>query len=203
MAKADLSKALQELYFPPTDKPVAVDVPAMNFVMVDGIGDPNVSKDFQEALGALYTVAYTMKFMFKKGSKERSHVVMPLEALWWKDDMEDFFKADKSTWQWTAMIMQPEFVSEDLYKKARDEAKRKKNPPGLEKLRFGMFEEGISAQIMHIGPYSAEKPNIEKLHKFIYDSGHKLRGKHHEIYLSDPRRSKPEKFKTVIRQPME
>jgi hypothetical protein len=203
MAKGGLSKALQELYFPPMDKPVAVDVPAMNFVMVDGVGDPNTSKDFQEALGALYTVAYTMKFMFKKGSKERSHVVMPLEALWWKDDMEDFFKADKSTWQWTAMIMQPEFVTEDLYKKAREEAKRKKNPPGLEKLRFERFEEGISAQIMHIGPYSAERPNIEKVHKFIYDSGHKLRGKHHEIYLGDPRRAKPEKFKTVIRQPME
>jgi len=203
MAKKDLSNEMQELYFPPSKEPVAVKVPKMNFLMVDGKGDPNSSKDFQEAIGALYSLAYTMKFMLKLGPKKINFVVMPLEALWWADDMKDFMTANKGAWKWTAMIMQPSHVTRDLLAKAKEEiVRKKKDVPGLAKVRLEALEEGLSAQIMHIGPYNAERPTIEKLHKFIAENGHKPSGKHHEIYMSDPRRSKPEKLKTVIRQPM-
>jgi hypothetical protein len=130
--------------------------------------------------------------------------VMPLEALWWTDEGTDFLTAEKKAWSWTAMIAQPDHVTEELVEKARTEiVRKKKTVPGLDKARLEMFEEGLSAEIMHVGPYAGERPTIEKLHKYITDSGHKLRGKHHEIYMSDPRRSKPEKWKTVVRQPME
>ncbi len=203
MAKKDLSKDLQALYFPSSNEPTTVGVPKMNFLMVDGRGDPNKSKDFQDAIGALYSLSYTMKFMIKLGTTKVEHIVMPLEALWWTDEGVNFLTAGKETWNWTAMIAQPDHVTKDLVSKAREEiVRKKKEVPDLDKVRFEEFDEGISAQIMHIGPYSAERPNIEKLHKYIADSGHALRGKHHEIYLSDPSRSKPEKLKTVIRQPM-
>jgi len=204
MAKKDLSKELQELYFPPSKEPIAVKVPKMKFLMADGRGDPNTCKDFQEAIGALYSLSYTMKFMLKFGPEKKEHMVMPLEALWWTDKGTDFFSAGKETWNWTAMIAQPEHVNNELIAKTRQELVRKKKVvPGIDKVRLVEFEEGLSAEIMHIGPYNGERPTIEKVHKFIRDSGHRLRGKHHEIYLSDPRRSKPEKLKTVVRQPME
>jgi hypothetical protein len=201
MAKSDLSKELQELYFPSDKHFVTVKVPKMNFLKVDGMGDPNTSKDYIEAIGGLYTVAYTMKFMFTKGSKERSHVVMPLEGLWYAS-AQDFLKGNKGNWKWTAMLMQPEFVTSEIFEKARNEAKRKKNPPGLEKLRFEEFDEGLSAQILYLGPYADEGPTIQRLHEYIHAEGHDARGGHHEIYLSDPNRTAPQKLKTVIRQPM-
>ena len=204
MAKKDLNQELQELYFPSAKEPTVVKVPKMNFLLVDGRGDPNTSKAFQEAIGALYSLSYTMKFMLKFGPKKVEHIVMPLEALWWTDKGTDFMTASKDCWNWTAMIAQPDHVTKDLVAKARDEiTRKKKDVPGLDKVRFEAFDEGLSAQIMHIGPYAGERPNIEKLHKFITDSGHKPRGRHHEIYMSDPRRCKPEKLKTVIRQPVE
>jgi hypothetical protein len=203
MAKKDLSKELQALYFPPSDEPTEVRVPKMNFLMVDGRGDPNKSKEYQDAIGALYSLSYTMKFMIKLGTTKVEHIVMPLETLWWTDKGVDFLTAGKDTWNWTAMIAQPDHVTENLVSKAIEEiVRKKKDVPALDKVRFEEFDEGLSVQIMHIGPYSAERPNIEKIHKFITDSGHTLRGKHHEIYLSDPNRSRPEKLKTVVRQPM-
>ena len=131
---------------------------------------------------------------------------MPLEGLWWTDDMAQFSTENKGIWKWTAMIMQPEYVTKDLVTKAFEQVEKKKNPPALSKMRFESFHEGLSAQIMHIGPYSAEGPTIKKLHSFIKEKGYEFDGlvqKHHEIYLSDPRRTAPEKMKTVIRQPME
>jgi hypothetical protein len=203
MAKKDLNKEMQELYFPPSKEPVAVKVPKMNFLMVDGKGDPNSSKAFQEAIGALYSLSYTMKFMLKFSPKKIDYVVMPLEALWWSDNKDDFLTANRDAWKWTAMIMQPHHGTKNLLVKAKEEiVRKKKEVPGLDRVRFEPFEEGLSAQIMHIGPYSTEKPTIERLHKFVEDSEHKLTGKHHEIYMSDPRRAKPEKLKTVIRHPM-
>jgi hypothetical protein len=203
MAKKDLSKEMQALYFPPSNEPIEVRVPKMKFLMVDGKGNPNDSKDFQEAIGALYSLSYTMKFMLKFGPEKLPHLVMPLEALWWTPG-RPFNPDDKAGWSWTAMIAQPEHVDEDLVTKAKQElVRKKKDVPAINKVRLEEFEEGLSVEIMHIGPYSAEKPNIEKVHKFIIDGGHKLRGKHHEIYMSNPRRSNPEKFKTVVRQPME
>jgi hypothetical protein len=189
MAKKDLSKEMQVLYFPPSMEPITVKVPRMKFLMVDGKGDPNTSTDYREAIGALYSLSYTMKFMLKFSKSKVEHVVMPLESLWWTEKGTDFFSAEKKSWNWTAMISQPEHVTKEL--------------PGLEKVRLEEFEEGLSAEIMHIGPWTAERETIEKLHKYILDSGHKLRGRHHEIYMSDPRRAKPEKLKTVVRHPMD
>ncbi len=206
MAKKDLSPDLQKLYFPSPKDPEFVEVPPMRFIVVEGKGDPNTSKEYQDAIGALYSVAYTAKFTLKKAAKEKDFVVMPLESLWWSEEREDFANAPKSEWSWKAMIMVPKHVDETVVRETISQLKKKgkdKDLPGLARLKLEEFEEGNSAQIMHIGPYSAERPTIEKLHKFIADNGRKLRGRHHEIYLGDPRRSKPEKLKTVVRQPCE
>ena len=201
MEKTDYKKALKELYNPSVKEPSIVNVPEMNYLMIDGTGYPGTSKDYMDSIEALYTVSYTLKFMIKK-EKGIDYGVLPLEGLWWADDMTDFIKGNKDNWKWTSMIMQPEHVTKELYEKALDAAKKKKDLPALSKMRFEKYDEGLCAQIMHIGPYSAEGPTIEKLHKYIKEKGYDLRGKHHEIYLSDPRRSAPEKMKTVIRQPV-
>ncbi len=202
MGKFDYKRDLKELYFPPSKNPVLVDVPGMNFVMVDGSGNPNNSKEFQAALEVLYGLSYTAKFALKKQGKGEEYVVPALEALWWSPDAEEFDLEAKDEWLWTAMIMQPPAVTAELIEAAADELRRKKNPAALDRARFEAFTEGLSAQIMHIGPYSAERPTIERLREFIEENGHSLRGKHHEIYLGDPRRTAPEKLKTVIRQPV-
>lgn len=201
MTKVDFKKELKSLYKASPKSAVVVDVPKMNFLIIDGKGDPNTAKEYKDAVEALYAVSYTLKFMVKK-EKTVDYVVLPLEGLWWVDDMTQFSMENKDEWKWNSMIMQPEYVTEDMISRALEQVKKKKNPPALSKMRFESFHEGLSAQIMHIGPYSAERPTIEKLHNFIRENGHGLRGKHHEIYLSDPRRSAPEKIKTIIRQPI-
>jgi hypothetical protein len=202
LAKIDLRKELKHLYNPPKKEAVIVDVPPMSFLMIDGSGDPNTSPAFRAAMEALYSMSYTLKFAVKK-RLGIDYTVMALEGLWWSGDLAAFdFALDKNRWQWTMMMMQPEMVTAALVEEARAEVEKKRNPPALAKLRFAPFHEGLSAQIMHVGPYSDEKPTIEKLHRFIRDSGYELAGKHHEIYLGDPNRSAPEKLKTVIRQPM-
>lgn len=186
----------------PSAKEVAVvDVPQMNFLMIDGRGDPNKAQEYREAVEALYAVSYTLKFLIKK-EKGVDYAVMPLEGLWWADDMAKFSVERKDEWKWISMIMQPEYVTMDFVNSAIEQVRRKKNPPALAKTRFKNFEEGLSAQIMHIGPFSAEGPTIKRLHDFIKGKGYALRGKHHEVYLSDPRKVAPEKMRTVIRQPV-
>lgn len=202
MEKVDFKKELKHLYNPSKKEIVTVDVPEMNFLMIDGKGDPNTAKEYQDALEAMYSVAYTLKFMLK-GEGKADFVVMPLEGLWWVPDMEFFSEKDKGSWLWTSMIMQPEHVTKEDYERAVKEAGEKKDLPSLPKMRLEKYGEGLSAQIMYIGPFSDEGPTIERIHKYIIESKHELRGKHHEIYLSDPRRTKPERLKTVIRQPME
>ncbi len=201
MEKIDFKKELKHLYIPSKKECSVVDVPAMQFLMVDGQGDPNTAESYKEALGVLYSVAYTLKFMIKLGPQEVNFTVMPLEGLWWVEDMNLFSQEDKDAWQWTAMIMQPEFVTEEIFQEARVEAERKKGLPGFDRIRLAEYDEGRSAQIMYIGPYADEAPTIERLHAFIREQGGTLKGKHHEIYLGDPRRTAPEKLKTVIRQP--
>jgi len=201
MKKTDLKKELKQLYNPPEKEAVIVDVPKMNFLMVDGQGDPNTAQEYRDAIEALYAVSYTLKFMIKKG-EEVDYVVMPLEGLWRAEDMTKFNMGNKDAWEWTSMIMQPPYVTQELVQKALKQVEERRNLPALSKMRFGSFHEGLSVQIMHIGPYSAEGPTIERLHNFIREKGYGLRGKHHEIYLSDPRRSKPGKLKTIIRQPI-
>jgi hypothetical protein len=202
MKKVDLKKELKHLYQPPKDRVVQVDVPAMNFLMVDGEGDPNTAQSYRDALEVLYPLSYTLKFLVKKGPKAVDYGVMPLEGLWWADDMSTFSVEDKSKWKWTLMIMQPSYVKKAMVDTAIAEVKRKRNPIALSKVRFETFPEGKAAQIMHIGPFSEEGPTIEKVHNFIDECGRKRSGKHHEIYLSDIRKADPKKWKTIIRQPM-
>ncbi len=202
MAKFDYKKDLKELYFPPSKNPVLVDVPEMNFVMVDGSGDPNNSTQFQEAIEVLYGLSYTAKFALKKQGTGEEYVVPALEGLWWSPDMDVFVMGAKDKWLWTLMIMQPPAVTAELMAAASEELRKRKNPTALDRARFEAFTEGLCAQIMYIGPYSEEGLTIAGLHEFIKESGHSLRGKHHEIYMGDPRRTAPEKLKTVIRQPI-
>lgn len=199
--KIDFKKELGDFYRPSKKKVTIVDVPDMGFLMLDGKGDPNKAQEYKDAIETLYSTAYTLKFIIKKEQKV-DYVVMPLEGLWWTEDNTRFSIDHKEMWKWTSMMMQPEFITEMLVRKAIKEVKKKKNPSSLSKLRYERFNEGLSVQIMHIGPFSEEGPTIRRIHDFIKKNGYEIRGKHHEIYLSDPRRSKPKNMKIVIRQPI-
>jgi hypothetical protein len=202
--KLDLKKKYKELYDPSKKEISLVTVPAFNFLMIDGEGNPNTSKDFQAGMEAIFSVSYTLKFMFKQGKLGRKvpdYGVMPAEGLWWMDDMSQFSVENKARWKWTIMLMQPDFATHDDIEKAKEAAAKKKPNAALSKLRFERYNEGLSAQIMFIGPFAEEGPTIQKIHQFIKDKGLVIGGKHHEIYLSDMRRTPPEKLKTVIRQP--
>lgn len=202
MEKIDYKKQLKHLYRSSAKKVEIVEVPQMNFLMVDGEGDPNTSQSFSDAIEVLYPVSYTLKFVAKKGDTGVDYGVLPLEALWWADDMTAFSTGNKAAWKWTLMIMQPEFITLKMVNEALDEVERKQRPVSLPLVRFEGFKEGKAAQIMHLGPFADEGPTIEKVHCFIEDNGSRSNGKHHEIYLSDIRRAAPEKWKTIIRQPM-
>lgn len=202
MKKIDLKKELKHLYQPSAREVVQVDVPTMNYLMVDGEGDPNTSQRFSETVEALYAVSYTVKFTVKKSDLATDYGVMPLEGLWWADDMSKFSIEDKSNWKWTLMIMQPDFITKEMVDVAIAEVRKKKNPAAISSVRFEALTEGKCAQILHIGPFSEEGPTVQKVHAFI-DSRGKRTGKHHEIYLSDTRKADPLKWKTVIRQPMQ
>ncbi|MEE9306066.1 MAG: GyrI-like domain-containing protein [Spirochaetia bacterium] len=202
MQKIDFKKRLKQLYSAPAKVPVIVEVPPMNFIMIDGAGDPNTSLEFQQAVEALFSTSYTLKFMIKKGPLAIDYGVLPLEGIWWADDMASFTAGDKSSWKWTLMIMQPEYVTPELFEQALEQVGKKKELPALDQLRFESFHEGLSAQVLHVGPFSEEGPTIERLHRFIHDNGYSRSGKHREIYLSDLRRAAPEKLKTIIRQPI-
>ncbi len=200
MNKIDLKKELKQLYLASAKEVVLVDVPPMKYLMIDGKGDPNTSLEYAQAVEALFAVSYAVKFMVKKSAQAIDYGVMPLEGLWWADDMAAFNANDKADWKWTMMIMQPGFVSDELIAAAMREA-QKKELPALHRLRLEWFAEGRCAQVLHIGPFSTEGPTIERLHQFIDEISARC-SKHHEIYLSDIRRAAPEKWKTIIRQPM-
>lgn len=199
----DYKKELKEFYSGRISQPTTVIVPKMNFLMVDGHGDPNTSQEYIDAIQALYPVAYTIKFLCKN-KYGQDFGVMPLEGLWWAEDMAEFSTDDKSNWLWTMMIMQPEIVDETKFSEAVNLVKQRKEPASLDKVRFESYDEGRAAQVMYIGPYSDEGPTIMKLHEFIQNQGGALTNTnkhHHEIYLGDPRRTAPDKLKTIIRQP--
>ncbi len=200
MKKIDFKKDLKHLYQPSAKEVALVEVPAMNFLMIDGQGDPNTSPSYQQAVEALFSVAYAIKFKVKK-TLAIDYGVLPLEGLWWADDMATFSVDDKSAWKWTMMIMQPGFVSAAMVRDVIAEVKKKKDLPALALLRCAPFNEGKCAQILHVGPFSAEGPTVAKVHAFIAAIG-KRSDKHHEIYLSDIRKADPSKWKTVIRQPV-
>ncbi len=203
MPTYDWKKEYKSLYFPPA-RPVMIDVPPMNFLMIDGHGDPNNNPQYQAAIEALYSLSYTLKFAVKKAGGV-DYAVFPSEGLWWEADMAQFSLEHKERWDWTMMIAQPEPVDTEWVERARSEALKKKGA-GLEAalrlVRFEHFAEGPAAQIMHTGPFANEGPVIAGLHAFIAAQGCERRGKHHEIYLSDFRRTAPETLKTVIRQPV-
>lgn len=204
MLTLDSTKDLKRLYNPPVKEVVLVEVPRMNFLMVDGQGNPNTSQEYRQAVEALYSLSYTLKFMIKKGPEGIDYKVDPLEGLWWVDNMAEFSLENKEVWKWTMLIMQSEWVTVELLEQARGEAVKKKKELAdtLGKVRFESFEEGLAVQVMHTGPYSAEGPTVERLHKFAWAQGYRLHQKHHEIYLSDPRKAAPEKMKTIVRQPV-
>ena len=201
MEKVDYRKTMKEFYNP-SRTPVIVDVPELRYLMIDGKGYPGTSQEYQDAIEALYPVAYSLRFGLKKAGI-LDYKVMPLEGLWWAKDIDAFtIDSRKDEWLWTSMIMQPPLVTTDLYQEAIKKVNKKKNLVALPKMRLEIYNEGMSVQIMHIGPFSEEGPVIEKMHQYAFDQGYELRGKHHEIYLSDFRKTAPEKLRTVIRQPI-
>ena len=201
MKTIDLKRSLKAFYTASASKPAIIDVPALNALMVDGTGDPN-GPAFQEAVGSLYSVAYTLKFAFKK-NKDIDYPVMALEGLWCADDPTAFLSGQRDEWKWTIFIVLPDVVTRKDVAEAVAAVKKKAKFPRFPEVRFEKFAEGKAAQVMHIGPYAAEGPTIEGLHRFIAEQGYRLRGWHHEIYFGDPRRAAPEKLKTIIRQPIE
>jgi hypothetical protein len=203
MSKINFKRELKHLYQPSAKKFTVVDVPPMQFLMIDGHGDPNIAQEYKDAIEALYGVAYTIKFKSKQ-ELDKDYTVPPPEGLWWAEDMDSFTTSqDKSKWDWTMMIMQPEWITQAMVEEAVATVDKKKGLPALSRLRLETYHEGLSVQILHIGSYEDEGPTIAKMHhEFMPVNGYEPRGKHHEIYLSDPRRVAPEKMKTVVRQPV-
>lgn len=191
----------KNLYAPSAKAPAILEVPALQFIMVDGHGDPNVAPEYVAAVQTLYGLAYTLKFHIKK-TLGIDYGVMALEGLWWTPDMTTFSTARKSDWNWTMMIMQPDLVTPALFEEAKKQAVAKGKAPLAEKARLETFHEGTCVQILYFGPYADEGPTIASLHQFATNQGYTLTGKHHEIYMNDPRKVVPEKIKTIIRQPI-
>ena len=199
MASIDLKKLYREHYTAPLGRPALVEVPLRSFLMSDGRGDPNTSQEYADAIAALYAVAYGIRAAIKRSTGD-GYTVMPLEGLWWNEDMASFSVDDKSDWVWRMMICQPDVVTDDLAGTVISDVTAKK---GLAAgVRLDTYHEGHAAQVMHIGPYAEEAPTIRLLHDFIAAEGLALTGLHHEIYLGDPRKADPAKLKTIIRQPV-
>ena len=208
----DLRKQYKGLYNPSAKKPILVEVPRLQFAMIDGAiekgSGPGKSPLFAEATQALYSISYTLKFMLKKRKTNAiDYPVMALEGLWWVEDgMFDI--TVKDNWFYTLMILQPDVITKDIFAEGLEAVRKKKgDSPALSKLRLTNFEEGLCMQVMHIGSYATEPATIERMRAFALENGYRDRvgpnGKHHEIYLGDPRKAKPEKLKTVLRHPLE
>ena len=200
MEKYDVKRARRELYSATKDFTV-VDVPPLQYLAVDGHGDPNTATAYTEAVEALYSVAYTVKFASKGLGQD--FVVGPLEGLWRADDPAAFVAGDKAAWDWTMLINQPDWITPEMVAAAIEKAGTKKPLPALDRLSLRTFEEGQSVQILHVGSYDDEGPTLARLHH-EYMPAHQLtfNGDHHEIYLSDPRRVAPAALKTILRQPV-
>jgi hypothetical protein len=200
--KYDIKKAHKALYAPSSTDFTLVDVPELRYLAVDGHGDPNTAPAYAEAIEALFGVAYTLKFE-SKNALGRDFVVGPLEALWRAEDMGAFTSRDKDAWDWTAMIVQPDWITAEMVDAAVAKLRSKKPLPAIEKLRPLTLNEGQSVQILHTGSYDDEGPILDRLHhEYLPAHGLTFNGDHHEIYLSDARRTEPSKLKTVLRQPV-
>jgi hypothetical protein len=212
MKTLDLKKDLKYLYMPSAKKVEIVKVPKLQFAMIDGAiekgSEPGKSTGFQEATQALYSISYTLKFMLKKRKVNPiDYPVMALEGLWWVED--GFFDITvKDNWFYTLMILQPDVITQDVFAEGLEQVRKKRgDSAALTKLRLDRFEEGLCMQTMHIGPYAAEPATVERMRAFAAENGYRDRvgpnGKHHEIYMGDPRKAAPEKLKTVLRHPIE
>ncbi|MGH1576794.1 GyrI-like domain-containing protein [Planktotalea sp.] len=200
MSKIDFKKSLKHLYVPSKKDFSVVDVPTMNFVKIDGAGPPG-NKSYVKACEWLFPISYGLKFMSKL-ELGRDYGVPPLEGLWWADDMSAFTQDRREEWKWTLMIMQPDWITNTLFERALEKPMKKQGSLP-ETLRFEPFAEGKCVQILHLGPFSEEGPTLARLHnEYMPQNGLTWNGKHHEIYLSDPRKSAPEKLRTVLRQPV-
>lgn len=207
--KLDYKKAYKELY-QPGKKPQMIDVPEMTFIQVEGKGNPNTSEDYKRAMEILYGLSFTIKMSKMSGKQPEGYfeyVVPPLEGLWWVEDETFDGKniTDKDRFCWISMIRQPEFVTDKVFEWAKGELRKKKPELDFTGVRLVRFTEGLCGQVMHVGPYDDEPETIEKLEQYIKESGYVSdlsdTRRHHEIYLGDPRRTKPENLKTVIRHP--
>jgi hypothetical protein len=201
MQTYDIKRERKDLYAPKRGDLELVDVPDMNFLMIDGHGDPNTSASYREAVEALYTASYALRAA-AKAKLARVHAVAPLEGLWSADDLEVFRTRDKRAWDWTMMIAQPDWITRELTDTVLA-AEHKKQLPALGLIRFERYAEGRSVQILHVGSYDDEGPTLERLHvAFLPANGLVPSGRHHEIYLSDARRTDPARLKTILRQPV-
>lgn len=212
MEKLDLKKTLKAFYQPSAKAPEIIQVPRFQFAMLDGANEPGIlpgdSPAFQEAVSALYGISYTLKFMLKLRPVDPiNYPVMALEGLWWVEDgLFDIRVPDN--WRWTVMILQPEKITPELFAEGLAQLRKKRGDlPAFSRLRLEAFEEGLCVQLMHIGPYATEPANVDRMHAFAAQQGYHAwlgsGGKHHEIYMSDPRKAAPEKMKTVLRHPIE
>lgn len=211
MKTLDLKKDLKAFYQPSAKKPEIIAVPRFQFMMIDGAiekgSEPGKSPAFAEATQALYGIAYTLKFMLKKRKTNAvDYPVMALEGLWWVEDGK-FDITVKDNWFYTLMMLHPDLVTQEMFEETREQVRKKRgDSPALSKLRLGFFEEGLSVQMMHIGPYATEPATLKTMLDFAAEQGYHdrvgLGGKHHEIYMSDPRRVDPAKMKTVLRHPV-
>ena len=198
----DIKRERRDLYAPRAGEFALIDVPELSFLMVDGHGNPNAADAYREAVEALYAMSYTARFAAKK-QLDRVHVVGPLEGLWWAENPDVFLTGSKEDWSWTMMIHQPDWITQELVDSALITVAKKKELPALEKLRFERFAEGLSVQTLHVGSYDDEAPVIARMHhEFLPSQNLVLRGKHHEIYLGDPRKVEAAKLRTVLRQPV-
>jgi len=200
--KVDLRSRYKELYKASAMEPQLVKVPKLPFLMIDGQGNPG-GLEFQDAVGTLYGTTYALKFNYKNATPARDFSVMPLEGLWWCDGIPGFDMDRKDLWRWTLMILQPEFVDKPSVKLAVNSLGEKRGrTPAMAKLRLANFCEGKAVQILHIGPYSAERTTIGRIEAYMEAKNLVATGKHHEIYMSDPRRTAPAKLKTILRVPV-
>lgn len=201
MASIDLKKVYKDQYSAGVGKPTLATVPARPFLMIDGQGNPGTSPEYTNAVEALYPLAYGIRAAIKRETGD-GYTVLPLEGLWWADDMEAFRADRKNEWRWTMMIGLPDLADAAMAAEVLPAVTARKGLVAGARVRFEVFDEGRVAQVMHVGPYSAEAPTIELLHGFIAAEGLERRGLHHEIYLGDPRKADPAKLKTIIRQPV-
>jgi hypothetical protein len=201
MSKINFTKEYKQLYQAKPEFTVLT-VPSLRYLMIDGHGDPNSAPQYAESVAALYALSYALKFL-SKNDLNRDYVVPPLEGLWWAEDMSTFVTRQKAQWDWTMMILLPDWISDQHVESVRQQVQRKKNPPRLEQVRAQRYDEGLAVQILHLGSYDDEGPILQQLHQqWLPQNGYREAGKHHEIYLSDPRRVEASALKTILRQPI-